>query len=86
MQAKDWALLDSLYPGASAHGADPEYWLKRSEEVISVSTQSRDIYPVLDHSRGKGSRLYDLAGHEYLDMTSGVAIRNWKARSPTHVS
>ena len=75
MQAKDWALLDSLSPGASARGTDPEYWLKRSEEIISISTQSREIYPVLDHSRGKGARLYDLAGNEYLDMTSGVAVR-----------
>ena len=75
MQAKDWALLDSLFPGASARGTDPEYWLKRSQEVISISTQSREIYPVLDHSRGKGARLYDLAGNEYLDVTSGVAVR-----------
>jgi len=81
MQDKDWALLESLASGASEHKS-PEYWLKRSSEVIATSTQSRDLYPVMDHSRGQGSRVYDLEGNEYLDVTSGVAVRALGVRYP----
>jgi len=82
MQDKDWALLESLAPGTVGRGTSPEYWLKRSAEVIATSTQSRDIYPVMDHSRGQGSLIYDLAGNEYLDMTTGVAVRALGLRYP----
>jgi 4-aminobutyrate aminotransferase len=75
MRESDWDLLEKLAPGVRAIGSDEQYWLKRSEELIAISTQSRDIYPVLDHSRGKGSWLYDLQGNEYLDVSSGVAVR-----------
>ena len=81
MQDRDWALLDSLASGASEH-KNPEYWLKRSSEVIATSTQSRDLYPVMDYSRGQGSRVYDLEGNEYLDVTSGVAVRALGVRYP----
>ncbi len=75
MLEQDWRLLESLSPGVSARGRDDRYWLERSAEVIALSTQDRGLYPVLDHSRGEGTRLFDLAGNEYLDFTSGVAVR-----------
>lgn len=82
MRDADWRLLETLAPGAGARGAQEEYWLKRSAEVLAISTQSRDIYPVMDHTRGQGSRIYDLKGNEYLDMTSGVAVRALGVRYP----
>jgi 4-aminobutyrate aminotransferase len=75
MRESDWELLERLAPGSRRVGADEQYWLKKSEELIAISTQSRDIYPVMDHSRGKGCWLYDLQGNEYLDVSSGVAVR-----------
>lgn len=85
MQDKDWALLERLAPGASQH-KDAAYWLKRSEDLIAISTQNREYYPVLDHSRGQGATLYDLDGNEYLDMTSGVAVRGLGLRYPPLVA
>lgn len=82
MQDTDWALLDSLAPGASAHRSDSSYWLNRSAEVLAISTQSRDLYPVIDHTRGHGSTVYDLEGNEYLDLTGGVAVRGLGFRYP----
>ncbi len=64
MLEQDWRLLESLFPGVSARGRDERYWLERSAEVIALSTQDRGLYPVLDHSRGEGTRLFDLAGNE----------------------
>ena len=75
MQEQDWRLLESLAPGVTARGRDERYWLDRSAEVIALSTQDRSLYPVMDHSRGEGTSLFDLAGNEYLDFTSGVAVR-----------
>ncbi len=72
MRESDWDLLDRLVPGTRAIGADEHYWLGKSEQMIAISTQSREIYPVLDHSRGHGCWLYDLQGNEYLDVSSGV--------------
>jgi 4-aminobutyrate aminotransferase len=51
------------------------YWVERSQRALATTTQSRDVYPVVDHTRGHGVWLYDLEGNEYLDMTSGVAVR-----------
>ena len=75
MRESDWDLLERLAPGARAIGADERRWLTKSEQLIAISTQSRDIYPVMDHSRGHGCWLYDLQGNEYLDVSSGVAVR-----------
>ena len=49
--------------------------MNRAARVIATSTQDRDVYPVLDHTRGHGMYLYDLEGNEYLDMTAGVAVQ-----------
>jgi 4-aminobutyrate aminotransferase len=51
------------------------YWIDRSRRSLALTTQNRDVYPVIDHTRGKGVWIYDLEGNEYLDMTSGVAVR-----------
>ncbi|MBI2941679.1 MAG: aminotransferase class III-fold pyridoxal phosphate-dependent enzyme [Chloroflexi bacterium] len=82
MQASDWDLLERLSPGVHQRPRDADYWLRRSAEVLAESTQSRDLYPVLDHSRGEGLCIYDLAGNAYLDMTSGVAVRALGLRYP----
>jgi 4-aminobutyrate aminotransferase len=56
-------------------------WVERSEKVIAKTTQSRDIYPVVDHTQGEGPWIYDLKGNQYLDMTAGVAVRALGFRS-----
>ncbi len=68
-------LLRWLMPGLSQVPESSAYWIERSERWIATSTQARDIYPVVDHTRGHGVWLYDIEGNEYLDVTSGVAVR-----------
>jgi 4-aminobutyrate aminotransferase len=68
-------LLRSLVPGLTEVPNSSLFWVERAQRAIAISTQDRDVYPVLDHTRGKGVWLYDLEGNEYLDMTSGVAVR-----------
>lgn len=75
MNDKQVQLLRSLVPGLSEVPTSSAYWIERAERFIATSTQSRDIYPVVDHTRGHGVYLYDIEGNEYLDMTSGVAVR-----------
>jgi 4-aminobutyrate aminotransferase len=68
-------LLKWLVPGLTDVPMSSLYWIERAQRSLATSTQSRDVYPVVDHTRGKGVWLYDLEGNEYLDMTSGVAVR-----------
>src|SRR5579864_6870842 len=68
-------LLQWLVPGLTDVPDSSVYWIERAQRALATSTQDRDIYPVIDHVRGRGVWLYDLEGHEYLDMTSGVAVR-----------
>lgn len=68
-------LLQWLVPGLGDVPASSLYWIERAQRALAVTTQDRDIYPVIDHTRGSGVWLYDLEGNEYLDMTSGVAVR-----------
>lgn len=68
-------LLKWLMPGLTEVPQSNAYWIERSERWIATSTQARDVYPVVDHTRGHGVWLYDIEGNEYLDMTSGVAVR-----------
>lgn len=69
------ALLRWLVPGLSDVPMSSSYWIERSRRALALTTQDRDVYPVIDHTRGKGVWIYDLEGHGYLDMTSGVAVR-----------
>jgi len=68
-------LLSWLVPGLTDVPESSVYWIERAQRALATSTQDRDVYPVVDHSRGKGVFLYDLEGNEYLDVTSGVAVR-----------
>lgn len=68
-------LLRSLVPGLDDIPMSSRYWIERSRGALALTTQDRDVYPVIDHTRGRGVWLYDLEGNEYLDMTSGVAVR-----------
>jgi len=53
----------------------PKAWISRSEQALAKTTQTREIYPVVDHTRGEGPWIYDIKGNQYLDMTAGVAVR-----------
>lgn len=68
-------LLKWLVPGLTDVPLSSGYWIERAQHSLAMTTQDRDIYPVIDHTRGKGVWMYDLEGNEYLDMTSGVAVR-----------
>jgi 4-aminobutyrate aminotransferase len=64
-----------LMPGLEEVPMSSAYWVGQAERYVALSTQDRDVYPVIDHTRGRGVWMYDLEGNEYLDMTSGVAVR-----------
>jgi 4-aminobutyrate aminotransferase len=68
-------LLRWLVPGLTDVPMSSLYWIERAQRAVATSTQDRDIYPAVDHTRGHGVWLYDLEGNEYLDATSGVAVR-----------
>ena len=55
--------------------SDSQYWIKRATTIQAISTQNRDVYGVIDHTRGEGIRTYDIDGNEYLDVAAGVAVR-----------
>ncbi len=73
-------LLRELCPDLPITKSNKE-WIERSEQVVAKTTQTRDIYPVVDHTQGEGPWLYDLKGNQYLDMTAGVAVRALGFRS-----
>lgn len=75
-------LLRSLVPGLEDVPLSSQYWVDRARRSVATSTQDRDLYPVVDHTRGHGVFLYDLEGNEYLDVTSGVAVRALGLRPP----
>lgn len=75
MEGDQLDLLRSLVPGLGEVPMSSQYWIDRARQSLAVTTQDRDVYPVIDHTRGHGVWLYDLEGTEYLDMTSGVAVR-----------
>ena len=58
------------------------YWAERAQHSVATSTQDRDLYPVLDHTRGSGMFIYDIEGNEYLDVTAGVAVHalGWRPK------
>ncbi|MGH8104029.1 MAG: aspartate aminotransferase family protein [bacterium] len=73
-------LLDLLKPGGG--GKSQQECLAEAESVLALSTQDREIYPVLDHVRGDWVWLYDTDGKKYLDLTCGVAVRAFGAFNP----
>lgn len=68
-------LLQWLVPSLGDIPASNQYWTQRAQQSLALTTQDRQVFPVVDYSRGKGVWLYDIEGNEYLDMTSGVAVR-----------
>ncbi len=74
-------LLKELCPDLNITKSSKE-WVQRAEQVVAKTTQSRDIYPVVDHTQGEGPWIYDLKGNQYLDMTAGVAVRALGFRNP----
>jgi 4-aminobutyrate aminotransferase len=75
-------LLRQLVPHLDDIPSSSAYWADRAGRVVATSTQDRDVYPVLDHTRGRGLRIYDLEGNEYLDTTAGVAVHALGWRHP----
>ncbi len=57
-----------------------DYWKKRGAESLALTTQDREVYGCLDHTRGLGTTIYDIEGTEYLDVTGGVAVRAFGLR------
>lgn len=74
MDDRHTKLLQEIVPHLDRIPLSSEYWEARARRVIATSTQAPDVYPVLDHTRGRGSFIYDLEGNEYLDVTAGVAV------------
>jgi len=68
-------LRDLGFPEIGPDKMTNSYWTKRAAEALAITTQERDIYGCLDHTRGNGLNLFDIQGTEYLDMTGGVAVR-----------
>lgn len=68
-------LLRWLVPGLTDVPMSSPYWIDRAHRALAMTTQDRSVYPVVDHTRGQGIWIYDVEGNEYLDMTSGVAVR-----------
>jgi 4-aminobutyrate aminotransferase len=68
-------LLRRLVPGLTDVPTSSLYWIDRAERALATSTQDREVYPVVDHTRGQGVWLYDIEGNEYLDANAGVAVR-----------
>ncbi len=73
-------LRDLGFPEIGPETMTNSYWTKRAAEALAITTQERDIYGCLDHTRGDGLRLFDIEGTEYLDMTGGVAVRAFGLR------
>ncbi|MFW9778611.1 MAG: aminotransferase class III-fold pyridoxal phosphate-dependent enzyme [Candidatus Heimdallarchaeota archaeon] len=60
-----------------------KYWIERSQKALAITTQDREIFPVIDHTQcGPGPWLRDLEGTQYYDLTSGVAVRPLGFRPP----
>lgn len=57
-----------------------DYWKARAAEALAITTQDRDVYGCLDHTKGEGVRIFDIEGTEYLDVTGGVAVRAFGLR------
>jgi 4-aminobutyrate aminotransferase len=52
-----------------------DYWKKRGADALAITTQDRDVYGCLDHTKGEGVKIFDIEGTEYIDVTGGVAVR-----------
>ncbi|RLI51332.1 MAG: hypothetical protein DRO73_00005, partial [Candidatus Thorarchaeota archaeon] len=81
MDERDYEIFRELgFDDVTPETMTNEYWKKRGAEALALTTQDREVYGCLDHTRGEGLRLYDVEGTEYLDMTGGVAVRAFGLR------
>ncbi|MHA1929535.1 MAG: class-III pyridoxal-phosphate-dependent aminotransferase [Candidatus Thorarchaeota archaeon] len=75
MDDKHFQILKELGYDLGPETMTNDYWKKRGADALALTTQDRDVYGCLDHTRGEGLRLFDIEGTEYLDVTGGVAVR-----------
>ncbi|MGQ4910795.1 MAG: aspartate aminotransferase family protein [Candidatus Thorarchaeota archaeon] len=75
MDRKHIEILNDLGFEISEKNLTNKYWVKRGADALAITTQDRDVYGCLDHTRGEGVRIFDIEGTEYLDVTGGVAVR-----------
>ncbi|MHA1769154.1 MAG: aspartate aminotransferase family protein [Candidatus Thorarchaeota archaeon] len=75
MDRKHIEILNDLGFEISEKNLTNKYWVKRGANALAITTQDRDVYGCLDHTRGEGVRIFDIEGTEYLDVTGGVAVR-----------
>ena len=80
MDDKHLKILQDLGFDIGSNEMTNEYWKKRGAEALALTTQDREIYGCLDHTRGDGVKIYDVEGTEYLDVTGGVAVRAFGLR------
>ena len=73
-------LRDLGFDDISEKNMTNDYWKKRGADALALTTQDRDVYGCVDHSRGEGVRIFDVEGTEYLDVTGGVAVRAFGLR------
>ncbi len=81
MDRESEELLKELCPGLEITKSG-KAWITRSDKALAKTTQARDLYPVVDFTRGEGPWIYDLAGNQYIDVTAGVGVRALGLRHP----
>ncbi|MFW9849287.1 MAG: aspartate aminotransferase family protein [Candidatus Thorarchaeota archaeon] len=80
MNDKHYQILKDLGFEVTPKQMTNKYWKNRAAEALALTTQDRDVYGCLDHTRGEGIQIYDVEGQEYLDLTGGVAVRAFGLR------
>ena len=75
MDKRHLQILKDLGFEVSEKDMTNKYWVQRGAEALALTTQDRDVYGCLDHTRGEGVQIFDVEGTEYLDVTGGVAVR-----------
>ncbi len=73
-------LRDLGFDDISEKNMTNKYWKSRGADALALTTQDRDVYGCVDHTRGEGVRIFDVEGTEYLDVTGGVAVRAFGLR------
>ena len=80
MDDKHYQILRDLGFEVGPKQMTNKYWKNRAAEALALTTQDRDVYGCIDHTRGEGVNIYDIEGTEYLDLTGGVAVRAFGLR------
>ncbi|MFW9907052.1 MAG: aspartate aminotransferase family protein [Candidatus Thorarchaeota archaeon] len=80
MDEKHYQILRELGFELGPKQMTNKYWIGRAVEALALSTQDRDVYGCVDHTRGEGVKIFDIEGTDYLDLTGGVAVRAFGVR------